>query len=372
MQILVASNNSSLSSSIQHSLLKHGRGCSGAHVVRLEDAANLAAQIRPEAIVVALSPDPGAALEVLAELRETTRSRLLGIGPASDAKLILETMRRGAYQYLDESQLDGELMTAIGRLEASDPGPAEPGKVIAVLGPSGGTGASTVAVNIATVLAQSYSECALLDLKLENGDLATLLDLKPDHTIAEFCDNLARMDNNMFEQCFLRHSSGIHLMAAPHTYADAARVSPAGVRKALGMARRRYSYSIIDLDHSYRQVQAQAMYQADVIVIVVRLDIASLRQSQRTLDYMRQLGIAADRVRLVANRCGWHNELRVAQVQKTLEMNVIEMIPDDPKSLRQANLKGIPVVRACPTAKVSRRLVNVAMRVNGQSSLERQ
>ncbi|MEX2287864.1 MAG: AAA family ATPase [Planctomycetaceae bacterium] len=366
MQILVASNNPSTAASIQHVLLKQGHVCTGAHVVRLEDAVNYAAQIRPDAIIVTLSPDPVAALETLGELRETTRARVLGVGPASDAKLILESMRKGAYQYLDETVIDGELTAAINRLATNDNGPAEPGKIIAVLGPSGGSGSSTVAVNVATVLAQHHAECALFDLKLENGDLATLLDLKPDHTIAEFCDNLARMDDNMFGQCFVRHATGVHLMAAPHMYADAARVTAQGVRKALGMARRRYSYVVIDLDHSYRQVHAQAMYQADVIVIVVRLELASLRQAQRTLDYMNHLGIAEDRVRLIANRCGWQNELRVSQVQKTLGIKVLQTIPDDPKSLRRANLKGMPVVRARPLAKVSRSLINVAMSVNGQ------
>ena len=68
--------------------------------------------------------------------------------------------------------------------------PSEAGRMIAVLAPSGGSGSSTLAVNVATVLAKEHKSAALIDLKLQAGDLAALLDLKPTYTLADLCQNV--------------------------------------------------------------------------------------------------------------------------------------------------------------------------------------
>ena len=108
-------------------------------------------------------------------------------------------------------------MAALGRWRADRRSREEAGKVIAVLAPSGGSGSSTLAVNVATVLAKQHKSAVLIDLKLETGDLAALLDLKPTYTLADLCQNVARMDRSLFERSLARHASGVQLLAPPAT-----------------------------------------------------------------------------------------------------------------------------------------------------------
>src|SRR5207244_5534692 len=108
----------------------------------------------------------------------------LAVGPLGDSKFILRVMREGADHYVDEADLEAELNGALLRLRSEGTAQATQGRVIALLAPSGGGGSSTLAVNIASVLAKQHKSCALLDLKLEAGDLAALLNLKPTHTLA--------------------------------------------------------------------------------------------------------------------------------------------------------------------------------------------
>jgi pilus assembly protein CpaE len=305
-------------------------------------------------------------LAVLNEIRGLTQVPVLAVGPASDPKLILQALREGAYQYLDESQLEIEFTAALRRLASSGVGQDEPGRIITVLSPSGGSGSSTVAVNIATALAEQHKTCALFDMKLEKGDLATLLDVQPEHSVADFCQNLARMDRSMFQQCLTAHPSGVHLLASPGSYSDVSRVTPQGIRKALTMARGMFPYVVVDLDHSYREEHAQVLYQSDVILLVLRLDIMSLRQTRRILGYLEQLGIASERVRLAVNRYRWQKELAVSQMERALDCKIRYFIPDDPKSIKRANNNGVPVVLARPGAKVSKCLMDVAQQVNGR------
>src|SRR5581483_10356762 len=94
------------------------------------------------------------------------------------------------------------------------------GQVIGLLGASGGSGSSTLAVNLAGVLARDLDRCALIDLKPGAGDLAALLDVKPTHNLADLCLNVGRMDRAMFESALVPHTSGVHLLAPPLMYED--------------------------------------------------------------------------------------------------------------------------------------------------------
>jgi pilus assembly protein CpaE len=240
------------------------------------------------------------------------------------------------------------------------------GRVIAVLAPSGGSGSSTLAANIATVLAQKHKASILVDLKLETGDLAALLDLKPTHTIADLCQNMARIDRVMFERSLARHSSGVHLLASPLQFSDVSFVTAEGVRKTLGMARLIFPYVVMDLDHSFHPEQVEALRQANLVLIVFRLDFASLRHARRTLDYLDKLGIGRDRIQFVVNRYGQPKEVPFAKAEEALGVKISHYIPDDPKSVNRANNDGVPLVIESPSSRVSRSVEKLAASVNGK------
>lgn len=365
MRVIVASDNEAVSGSIRQLLQVRGYECSAASVVPLHQAVDRTVRQKPEVLVLVVPDNPTNAFGVLREVRSMTQARVLVVGPASDAQLILQVMREGAHQYLDRNQLVLELTSALQRLAADGAPRARRGHMISVLGPSGGCGSSTLAVNVATVLAKVHGQCGLFDLKLESGDLATLLDLDPAHSLADFCSNVSRMDMRMFDQCLANHPSGVRLLAAPDSIDDATQVTPQSVRKALSMARDVFSYVVVDMDHTYGDVQAQSLFQSNVILLVMRLEFAALRHVRRTLSYLKKLGITTDRVCLVVNRFRKSKELRISQVEDALGIRVKHTIPDDPRTVARANNKGVPFVLDRPSAAVSRSLVDVSSSVNG-------
>jgi pilus assembly protein CpaE len=215
------------------------------------------------------------------------------------------------------------------------------------------------------VLAKEHKSSLLFDLKLASGDLASLLDLKPTHTLADLCQNVARMDRIMFERSLVEHSSGIRLLASPRAFADIGYVTAEGVGQALHLARSLSPYVVVDLDHSFREEQVQVLRQADVILLVIRLDFASLCNGRRTLDYLEQLGVSRERVRLVVNRYGQPKEIPAAKAEEALGCKVFHSVPDDPKTINRANNNGIPFVLESPSAKVSRSVTRLTVSING-------
>jgi pilus assembly protein CpaE len=297
-----------------------------------------------------------AALRVARRLAPT--ACVLAVGQASEPKLILRSLHEGADHYLDQADLEAGLEAALSRLQSREEAPA--GRLLGILGASGGSGASTVAVNVATVLAREHGRCALLDLKPGRGDLAALLDLKPAFNLADICLNVSRLDRAMFEKVLAPHPSGVHLLAAPQVFGSTRLVTTQGICQALTLARRLFSYAVVDLEDCFHEEQVMALRQASAVLLVTRLDFTSLRNVRRVLDHLADVDVPGTRVRLVANRHGQPNELPVPEAEAALGGKLSYFIPEDARTVNGANNTGIPAVLKSPSAKVSLALAQLA------------
>jgi len=370
MRTFVASDNDAVSQRAREVFLREGHECQISPIVPIELAVSRLTRAQPELVMVVLSSSPEEGQALLREARCITHGPLLAVGPASESKLRLRALQSGADHYLDDAELDAELAIILSRrsiqVQPAQAEPAEPGKVLCVLGPSGGSGSSTLAVNLAALLAREHKSCGLFDLRLGGGDLAALLDLKPTHTLADLCRNSAQMDRIMFEHSLMRHECGVHLLSPPRVFADIAVVTAQGVRQALALARSMFPYVVIDLDDAFHAEQAQTLRQADLILLVLRLDFTSLRNTRRALDHLEQMGIFRERMRLVVNRYGQPEELPVAKAEQALGMKIFHYVPDDPKVINRANNHGIPAVLESPSAKFSKSVAQLTAGVNGR------
>ena len=367
MPSFIVADHNSTASRIREVLNFGGHDCPMSHIIPVDGAASrLGREPAVDLVVVALPLDQERGLGLLPILSRVAPGKLLVVGPTSDTKVVLRALRCGATDFVDANELEVELEAAITRMAEASRAPVEPGKLIAVLSPNGGSGSSTIAANVAASLAQAHKAVGLLDMKLESGDLAALLDLKPAFTLADLCQNASRLDRVMFERSLVKHSSGVSLLAAPLHLGDTARVKPDGVSQALLLARASFPYVVADLDHSFREEQAVVLRQADVILVVFRLEFSSLRNVRRTLEHLETLDITTEKVQLVVNRYGQAQEVAPAKAMEALGRTITHYVPEDAKTVNRANNHGVPVVLEAPTAKVSRSLSQLAHSVNGR------
>jgi pilus assembly protein CpaE len=228
------------------------------------------------------------------------------------------------------------------------------------LSASGGTGASTLAANIATVIAKDEHKCVLIDLKPGRGDLASLLDLKPQFTLADLCQNTSRLDRTMFEKMLVRHPSGVALLGSPQKFSDIRRVTPTGISQGLRLARTFFPCTVVDAEDCFHEEQLVALREANGILLTTRLDFTSLRNAKRILEHLQDVGIPAERMRIVVSRYGQSNELPADEAEGALGRKLAHFIPEDPKTVNGANNAGVPVVLRAPNSKVSQAMTEVA------------
>jgi pilus assembly protein CpaE len=364
--VYLISDDATVGTKIREILHREGEDVPASQMIPLASAAGTLSGKSADLVVVVLPSAAEGAVAALALLEGRVGARVLVVGPASDPKMVLRALRGGVDDYLDESELEEELKAALARWRLTRKGPDESGRVIALLAPSGGSGSSTLSVNVATALAKQHGSAALIDLKLHSGDLAALLDLKPTYTLADLCLNVSRIDRTLFDRTLARHQSGVHLLASPRTLADVLHVTPEGVRQALSQAQAEFPYVVIDVDHSFGPEQTAALQEAQVVLIVLRLDFTSLRNSRRALEHLEQIGVPRDRVRLVANRYGQPKEVPVSKAEEALGLKIAHFVPDDAKTVNRANNNGVPLILDAPSARVSKSVVNLAASVNGR------
>ena len=346
-------------------LLKFG-GQQSESLTTDDAAGRLGRESSADLIIVAIGHEVERGLSVLRVASKLAPGKVLAVGPASDPKLILRALRGGADDYVDSAELETELEAAISRLSDAERGPVRVGTLVALVSPSGGSGASTIAANLAAALAKEHRSVALIDLKLQAGDLAALLDLKPTYTLADLCRNASKLDRVMFDRSLVEHDSGIRLLAAPHHYDDIPQIRPEGIAQALSLARASFPFVVADLDHPGREEQRVVLCQADLVLIPFRLDFPSLRNVRRLLEQLAAMEVPADSILLVVSRCGQTHEVPAAKAEQAVGRKIAHCIPEDVKAINRANNHGVPVVIEAPSARVSKALVKLAAMVTAR------
>ncbi|MEY3459156.1 MAG: hypothetical protein RL215_2313 [Planctomycetota bacterium] len=317
------------------------------------------------ATVILVMPEPAdGAYESVSALAGVPGCRLLLVGSIADSRVVLRAMRLGAAEYLDRSELVSELSHALDRIDQR----RLRAYSVGVFSAAGGAGCSSVAVNLGCELAKKPGSCALLDLKVEGGDLATLLNLKVPHTLADLSRNVDGLDATVMKTCLVAHGSGLQLLSATAEFPGFSPVDTRAVQRVLSLLSRQFQFVVLDLDRCLNHATFTMAQAVDSLVCVMRPDYVSLRRTKLMVDWMAESGLDRGKLRLVLNRTGWSGEVSVAQVSEALQMPVGIDIVDDPKTCLRAVNAGEPMLLSAPSSKFSRRVVQLAEELRGAAA----
>jgi len=144
----------------------------------------------------------------------------------------------------------------------------------------------------------------------------------------------------MFSSRSFTMPSGVHLPGRSGWFGEVADITPQGVRESCLWP------TIVPLRGAgYRPIVASrtlgrgAPSRSDL----ARIAAGHCRAAQRPADsrLSETLGVADDRIRGVANRCGQPRELAVRKVEQALGIEIAYQVPDDPAEIN------VPPTRAC-------------------------
>jgi pilus assembly protein CpaE len=232
-------------------------------------------------------------------------------------------------------------------------GLAVPGKatarLVAVLGPKGGTGKTLVATNLAVALAQRDANVVLVDLDLQFGDIGLALGLSPESTMYDLMRAGPPFDHEKLDRHLIRHSSGVKVLIAPTRPDQASAVSIEYLRDIYAALRTMCDAVIVDTPPGFTPEVIATIDVSTEICMVGMLDSLSLKNTKLGLETLDLMGYDTDRVSLVLNRADSRVGITPDDVSTIVGRGPDVSIPSDREIPRSIN-EGTPIVAARPTS----------------------
>jgi len=333
-----------------------------------------AANMRPAAVVIELDPQPEPALALIGRINAANpETVVICASRNSSPDLILRSLRAGAREFLRLPLIDEEFRTVLERTEEfcanRKSETRKRGRTIAVFSSKGGSGVSFVATNLAAAM---QAPTVLVDLNLQAGDLDLFLGVESRFSIADLIKNRARLDDSLLKSYLTPHSTRLSLLASPHEAAAADDIEPQHVFEAIEVLRDRFDYVIIDPQHTFDGITLTALDQADDIILLLTLDIPSVRSAQRSLALFDRLGYPRQKVRVVVNRMSKQIDLDVPQVERFLSNKVFGTIQNDYRTVVNSINLGKPLVESQPGSAAASDLKRIVTGIVGNSAQPRE
>ena len=237
----------------------------------------------------------------------------------------------------------------------------EPGRVVTVFSAKGGCGKTTIATNIAAALATDGRRVCLVDLDLPFGDVAIMLQLHLERTIADAVAMTGHIDELGVSSIVSTHSSGLDVLVAPLEPAEAEQVTPALVTDLLTQLKTMYEVVVVDTPPAFTEPVLAALDLTDLYLLVATLDIPAVKNLKLTLEMLEMLNHPTNNQRIIVNRSDAKVGLKVADVEDALRRSIAVEIPSS-RDVPAAVNKGVPLVLDQPNHPVSVALRALATR----------
>jgi len=364
-----------------------------------KEAIQLSQDLNPDVVLMDINmPDMDGITATEAIRAKLPAVQVVILSVQGDQNYMRRAMLAGARDFLTKPPMGDELISAIRRAgsmaqtERSKsaqvqiaPIPGNPasimgygvpkGKIVTIYSPKGGTGCTTLAVNLALTLNNEDTRVALVDGNLQFGDVAVFINEQGKNTIIDLAPRAEELDPEIVEEVMLKHAaSGLHVLAAPSRPEYAEKVSSSQFAKVLEYLRQMYAYVIVDTAALLTDVTLSAIDVSDLLVLVTTQDIPSIKNCRLFLDLLQTLGIERDRVLFVMNRYDKRINITPDRVAENLKQEVASVIPLDEQTATKAVNRGIPFVLESKNQPAARGVFslaeNVRARIAAQESLD--
>jgi pilus assembly protein CpaE len=326
--------------------------------VGIVDARALAEGAGPDVIVIDIRADASSGMAAIERLRASHPSAgLFAVAGSPEPELILHSMRAGANEFFPwagggtsqasramAESFHSAIRRTAARQAAANAGTRQPCVTHAFLGAKGGAGTTTVAVNCAVELARLTKKPTLiLDLKPCLGEVALFLGVRPRFTVLDAIENLHRLDRDFLRELVSKHKSGLDIIGGSEQFDRPNAQDATALEELLRVLARSYDYIVIDAGNMINACAVSALYAADTVFLVTNPDVPSIRNAQRLVDRVRQLGAGSERVKILLNRASDQHLIAPKQIETALGLGIYQAFSSDYRTVSTALNSGVPL-----------------------------
>ena len=312
----------------------------------------------PDLYVVDIRGDASSGLATIERLRAGHEGTpIFAIAAAAESDLILQAMRAGANEFFPwnaggstpasramEESFNGAVRRTAARREASTAGSRQPCVTHVFLGAKGGAGTTTVSVNCAVELARlSKRPTIIVDLKPCLGEVALFLGVRPRFTVLDAIENLHRLDKDFLKELVSKHKSGLDILSGSEQFDRPNAHDAAAIEELMRVLGKVYEHIVVDAGNMVNATAVAALYAAETVFLVTNPDVPSIRNAQRLIDRVRQLGAGSERVKILLNRVSDQHLIAPKQIETALGYGIHHTFASDYRTVSEALNSGVPL-----------------------------
>ncbi len=359
-----------------------------------------------EFIAVAIDEEDEANFaDVSAVIKEATKKKIKVIVIAEDVSPITlhQLLKMGAEEFVPYPLPDGALAEAIERIRAPKPPqmpvletPAElrpssynhEGVILPVHGLAGGTGATTLAVNLAWELANVFEEDAkprgflskkkvkapeaprvcLLDFDLQTGSASTYLDLPRREAVYELLSDTEAMDAESFLQALITFNDKLFVLTAPADMLPLDLVTPEDIDRILNLAQRNFDFVIVDMPKTLVAWSETVLTAACAYFATFEMDMRCAQNALRFIRTLKAEELPISKVRYVLNRAPKFTDMnakaRLKRLAESLDIKIGVQLPDGARQVVEAGDHGMPLAISAPKNPLRKEIQTLAKRIH--------
>ena len=288
---------------------------------------------------------------------EDVATLALSVRETTDAlRTALRVGARGFYVWPEEREALGRDVQRLRPLAGTEPG--EEGLVIAVLGARGGAGVTFLTTNLAGAFARRGVKTVLADLDLLSADVTPALGIPPEAshpTISDLAAVAGELTTEHLVRVLYEHPGGFRVLFAPGELSAEDRFDRATLVATVRALRERFGVTVVHLPRALDGAVRSVIELADIVLVVVSLDVVGIRMAKRLIDHLRSVGLA-ESMRLVINRAG-RGEVVPQDAELVLETPIACVIGAD-RAVERAQNRGELIVER--RGRLPRRIARLA------------
>ena len=302
----------------------------------------------PDIVLVDIRNDSIGGMSTIERVRgSAANAAVFAIADVAEPDLILQAMRAGANEFFTwpptQETLHGAIRRTATRREAAQ-GTRATATTIVFFGAKGGAGTTTIAVNCAVDIARhSKRSTVIVDLKRGIGEVALFLGIRPRFTLLDALDNLHRLDREFLRELVTKHKSTVDILAGSENFDRPGAGDGGAIEELFQLLAKFYDYIVVDAGSEINACTQAGLYAADTMFLIANPDVPSVRNAQRLLERVRQLGACGERVRLLLNRAAEPYPIPPKQIETAVGHPIHHTFPSDYRIVSTALNAGMPL-----------------------------